>query len=85
MEKDALTHDTTGLGRFIKERRRALGMSQQELSWHARWSMSNLCRLEVGHYGTPTVWTLERLAGVLEVPLCELLRAAGVQFENCKH
>ncbi len=74
--------DSEALGCFVRERRQALGLSQQALSWHTRWAQGNLSRLERGTYGMPSVDTLSRLAANLNVTLRDLLCAAGYDVDG---
>jgi transcriptional regulator with XRE-family HTH domain len=62
----------TNLARHIKERRSALGLSQEKLAERAGLSSNFLARLELGEK-TPSIRTLVQLAWALEVHISELL------------
>ena len=60
------------LGIRIKEVRKKLGLSQQELAALIDYEKSHMSRLESG--GTnPTYLTLMKIAGALKIPMSELL------------
>ncbi len=59
-------------GRSIRDHRRRLGLTQEELAEGAEVSPTTVVRLEAGQIGRPRTGTLERIAGVLGVDLAEL-------------
>jgi transcriptional regulator with XRE-family HTH domain len=61
------------LGRNVRQRRRAMGLSQEELAFEAEMKRSYLSDLERG-VRNPTVRALERLAAALKVHPGELLQ-----------
>jgi transcriptional regulator with XRE-family HTH domain len=69
--------DLAGLGRFVRERRQTLGLTQQQLGDRLGWVQERISLLEGGKYGTPSIAALAGLAEALEVPQAELLRSAG--------
>jgi transcriptional regulator with XRE-family HTH domain len=65
------------LGFYIRERRRALGLTQSQLAERLGWVQERISLLENGKYGMPAVPALSRLAGALETSLQEILASAG--------
>jgi transcriptional regulator with XRE-family HTH domain len=78
--KDAM--DLAGLGRFIRERRHVLKLTQSELATRLGWVQEKISALECGKYGMPSVPALAGLAGGLEVSLHDVLAAAGYMDER---
>ncbi len=60
-------------GKILQERRRALGLSRNEVASWAGVSISYLKKIETGH-ARPGIKTILRLAVVLELSLSELLK-----------
>lgn len=52
-------------------------MSYRALAASSGLALSHMQRLERGEVDEPSVATLRKLAGALDVPLADLLRAAG--------
>jgi transcriptional regulator with XRE-family HTH domain len=69
------------LGTFIRERRRSLGLTQTELAERLGYVQERISLLEHGKYGMPSLPALDVLAQKLEVPLADVLRAAGFPAE----
>ena len=67
------------LGLRLRERRLALGFKQESVALLAGLNVSNYARIDRGH-GNPTMYTLIRLAAVLQIELSELL--AGLVVEQ---
>ena len=67
-----------GLGAWIRQTRKDLGVSQRALADAAGLSRSYLCDIERGRGTQPSVNTLDKLAEALGASRAELLRAAGV-------
>src|SRR5579875_14225 len=65
------------LGRFIRERRSSLGLTQEQLAARLNWTQERISVLENGKYGLPSVPALIRMARALDVPFADLLAAAG--------
>jgi transcriptional regulator with XRE-family HTH domain len=65
----------TGLGLAIRERRRALGLSQDALAERSGLDRLNVGRIERGER-SPRLDTLARIADALDVRPWELLREA---------
>lgn len=65
------------LGRYIRERRAELGLTQVQLAARVGWTQERVSLLENARYGMPSVPSLIRLAQGLEVPLNDLIVAAG--------
>ena len=70
---------SNSIGNFIRERRQDLGLSQEQLAERvgSTYSQSDISRIERGHITLPRLSNLERLAASLDVPVGELLIAAG--------
>jgi two-component system, OmpR family, sensor kinase len=71
------TADLEGLGQYIRSRRQALGLTQTQLGQRLGWMQERVSILENGKYGMPSLPALARLAVACEVPLMDILRAAG--------
>ena len=67
------------LGDFIRARRQDLGLSQQQLAERVSmtYSQADISRLERGFTELPRLETLSKLSEALEVPVGDLLIAAG--------
>lgn len=74
------------LARRIKERRAALGLSQEKLAERAGVSTNFLARIEISGK-TPSLRTLAQLANALEVPVSELLaeNASKVRLDEAQN
>ena len=72
-EKQKISQD---LGRFVRAKRTAMGMSQEEFADHAGFHRTYVGFLERGER-TPTIATLARLARAFEIRISDLLREAG--------
>ncbi len=66
-----------GVGRVVRQRRLALGMSQKELADLAGVGPTGLSKLEVGDVALPNADIRRRLARALGIAHVELLIAAG--------
>jgi len=66
---------TDSLGRAIRNRRRTLGLSQEELAWRGGLNRSYVTDIERGARN-PSLKTIARLAEALQMPLYALLREA---------
>lgn len=69
--------DLEGLGTFVRERRRDLGLTQRQLGERIDWVQERVSLLERGGYGLPSLIILARLAEGLDTPLCGLIAALG--------
>ena len=71
--------DYTSLGNYVRERRQDIGLSQEQLAERVggTYRQSDISRIERGHVSLPRLANLERLAASLDVPVGELLIAAG--------
>lgn len=74
--------DLEALGRFIRERRRSLGLTQTELGARLGWVQERVSLLENGKYGTPSLPMLAALAEALEVGQADVLATAGYLEEE---
>jgi transcriptional regulator with XRE-family HTH domain len=66
------------LGLRLRERRLVLGFNQESVALLAGLNVSNYARIDRGH-GNPTMYTLIRLAAVLELELSELLNGLALE------
>lgn len=66
------------VGTLIRDRRRALGLSQSALARRLEMDQTYLSRLERGAVELPQRATLEKLGAALGITLPEFYRAAGV-------
>jgi signal transduction histidine kinase/transcriptional regulator with XRE-family HTH domain len=69
--------DLSRLGETIRERRRALGLTQAQLAERLGWTQERVSVLETGKYGLPSLPLLAHLSEALELPLAGLMEAAG--------
>jgi transcriptional regulator with XRE-family HTH domain len=65
------------LGALLRKRRRARGLTLEQLALRIPMSPSNLSRVELGSQGPPADEVIERIAKALETDVAELLHAAG--------
>src|SRR5947209_20049312 len=65
------------LGKFIRERRTELGLTQTQLAARVGWVQERISLIENGKYGMPSLPSLARLADALDVRLFEVLATAG--------
>jgi transcriptional regulator with XRE-family HTH domain len=65
------------LGQFIRDRRRELGLTQTQLGARIGYYQERISSLECGTYGIPSLHSMHELAAALEVPVGQLLAAAG--------
>ena len=70
------------LGRAIRERRKELGLSQEAWSFKAGYHVTYISQLERG-VKSPTVRTMQIVAGALEIPISALmLKAERIYCES---
>jgi DNA-binding XRE family transcriptional regulator len=74
--KEANKERARGLGRRVKQLRESRGYSIRELAEKAEMKRPNLSRLEHGRQN-PSLETLEKIAGALDVPLVEVVATAN--------
>lgn len=66
-----------GVGRVIRERRRELGVTQEQLERASGVSQTHISQIERGHTSRPEMGTLAAIADALSMPARDLLVAAG--------
>lgn len=71
-----------GFGAFIRERRRALGLTQTQLADRLGWLQERVSLIENAKYGMPSLPAIERMAPLLDVTMAQLLRQAGYDLEH---
>jgi two-component system OmpR family sensor kinase len=69
--------DLEGLGRFVRERRGSLNLTQTQLAERLDWVQERISLIENGRYGLPSLPALVRLAEALECPLASVVEAVG--------
>jgi FMN phosphatase YigB (HAD superfamily)/DNA-binding XRE family transcriptional regulator len=80
--------DEKGLGKRLQEARRAAGLTQQDLCQKANLSYSTLAKIERGAIKSPSIFTIQTIAGVLGLTLDMLIGATPptpVIAEDSKH
>jgi len=70
-----IEQNSQSLGRAIQTARQKAGLTQQELCQQAELSYSTLAKIERGAIKTPSVFTVYRVANILNVSMDELLGA----------
>jgi transcriptional regulator with XRE-family HTH domain len=70
--KEELTQLVSGFTEHLRSRRRALGLTQEQLAERTGFSANYIARLEVG-MSVPSLATLVRLAKALQVKVADLL------------
>lgn len=65
------------LGRFLKERRTALGLSTYQVAKLSGVPQSTIVRFELGEYAAPRPEKLSRIAGALKLPVAEVFARMG--------
>jgi FMN phosphatase YigB (HAD superfamily)/DNA-binding XRE family transcriptional regulator len=65
--------DEQGLGKRLQEARQAAGLTQQQLCHQANLSFSTLTKIERGAIKSPSIFTVQAIAGALGVGLDELI------------
>jgi transcriptional regulator with XRE-family HTH domain len=65
--------DEKGLGKRLQDARRAAGLTQQELCEKANLSYSTLAKIERGAIKSPSIFTIQNIAGALGTSLDELI------------
>lgn len=68
--------DEKGLGRQLQKARQAAGLTQQQLCQKANLSFSTLTKIERGAIKSPSIFTVQAIAGALGTSLDELIGAA---------
>jgi FMN phosphatase YigB (HAD superfamily)/DNA-binding XRE family transcriptional regulator len=65
--------DEKSLGQQLQNARKAAGLTQQQLCHHANLSFSTLTKIERGAIKAPSIFTIQAIAGALNLSLDELL------------
>lgn len=69
--------NTTELGKYIRESREKLGISQRELARQAHMDCAEVSRIEAGKRQKPNILYLKGIAETLNLSLVELMKLAG--------
>jgi len=65
--------DERGLGKRLQEARQAAGLTQQQLCQRANLSFSTLTKIERGAIKSPSIFTIQSIAGAVGLSLDELV------------
>src|SRR5580692_11798965 len=65
--------DEKGLGKRLQAARQAAGLTQQQLCHEANLSFSTLTKIERGAIKSPSIFTIQSIAGALNLSLDELV------------
>lgn len=65
--------DEVGLGRLLQDARKKAGLTQQELCQKAGLSYSTLAKIERGAIKSPSIFTIQSIAGALNTSLTNLM------------
>ncbi len=65
--------DEIGLGKLLQEARKKAGLTQQELCQKAGLSYSTLAKIERGAIKSPSIFTIQSIAGALNTSLTNLM------------
>src|SRR6476620_5590314 len=65
--------DEKGLGKVLQRARKGAGLTQQELCHQANLSFSTLTKIERGATKSPSIFTIQSIAGALGLGLDELV------------
>jgi HAD superfamily hydrolase (TIGR01509 family) len=65
--------DERGLGKVLQEARQKAGLTQQQLCHQANLSFSTLTKIERGAIKSPSIFTIQAIAGALHLSLDELV------------
>lgn len=68
--------DERGLGKQLQSARQAAGLTQQQLCARANLSFSTLTKIERGAIKAPSIFTIQAIAGALNLSLDELMGQA---------
>lgn len=71
--------DERGLGKRLQAARQAAGLTQQKLCQQANLSFSTLTKIERGAIKSPSIFTIQAIAGALGVSLDELIGQSGAK------
>ncbi|WP_285728210.1 helix-turn-helix domain-containing protein [Psychromicrobium xiongbiense] len=72
----------TGIGKIIKTRREALGITAAELGRRIGVYPSSITRLEAGEVSASKLNTIRAIATALDIPLTELLAESNVLTDD---
>jgi len=76
--------DEKGLGKRLQTARQAAGLTQQQLCQKAGLSYSTLAKIERGAIKAPSIFTIQQIAGVLGMPLDELIGSPSLSAAGSK-
>jgi len=76
--------DEVGLGKRLQQVRREAGFTQQQLCSKANLSYSTLAKIERGAIKSPSIFTIQSIAGALGVGLDELLGVSTAMSKTNK-
>jgi len=70
------------IGKFLRERRKAKGLSMREVAEQSGISHTEVCRIESGERAHPSIRVLTALGKVLCIPDDEVFRLAGYKSDD---
>lgn len=73
-----------GLGMHLQEARKHAGLTQQELCQQSGLSYSTLAKIERGAIKSPSIFTIQQIAGALDLSLDELIGAEAASQKLVK-
>lgn len=76
--------DEVGLGKLLQEARKKAGLTQQELCQRAGLSYSTLAKIERGAIKSPSIFTIQSIAGALNTSLTDLMGEPVVASKTSK-
>jgi putative hydrolase of the HAD superfamily len=76
--------DEKGLGLRLQEARKAAGLTQQELCQKSGLSYSTLAKIERGAIKSPSIFTVQQIANVINVSVDELIGSLAPLVPNNK-
>ncbi len=77
--------DEKGLGKRLQEARQAAGLTQQQLCQRANLSFSTLTKIERGAIKSPSIFTIQAIAGALGTSLDELIGQSASPALPARH
>ncbi len=85
MKSGGSSSDEQALGKRLQKARRQAGLTQQELCARAGISYSTLTKIERGAIKSPSIFTIQHIAGALGATLDELVGAQSLLLHTSKH
>ncbi|HET7060371.1 MAG TPA: HAD-IA family hydrolase [Candidatus Saccharimonadales bacterium] len=77
--------DERGLGKRLQQARQSAGLTQQQLCQKANLSFSTLTKIERGAIKSPSIFTIQAIAGALNLNLDELVGNSASPARSSRH